>query len=98
MISSTWRDGGGRPVRRHPNKVPEPTVFFWCATVLACALGAVFTAFFDITLDLGLTITTMLTLTVLAAAIVLQLAATRYAPALYWPVLLLISVFAALVV
>lgn len=98
MTSSTRQDGGERSVRRDLNKVPEPDARFWCAIVFACALGGVFTAFFDITLDLGLTVTTMLALTVLAAAVVLQMSASRYVPGLYWPVILLISVFAALVV
>lgn len=97
-MSTTWPHDGDRPSQPGLCKTPRPDALFWGAMLLACTLGGVFTAFFDVTLDRGLTVATMITLTVLTAAMVAQISATRYVPGLYWPVILLTSVFATLVV
>jgi uncharacterized membrane-anchored protein len=78
--------------------VPEVTIFFWLTVVLTSAVGGVFTNFFYSSLDIGLTITTVLVITLLSAVMPIQAAVPRYVPGLYWFAILLISVFGALLV
>jgi uncharacterized membrane-anchored protein len=97
-MSTARRDDAERPRRRHPGKVPEVTIFFWLTVVLTSAVGGVFTNFFYSSLDIGLTITTVLVITLLSAVMPIQAAVPRYVPGLYWFAILLISVFGALLV
>src|SRR2546430_2694163 len=81
------------PVSRQMlNKVPEVTLYFWVIKVLCTTVGETASDYLAGNLNLGLTNTTFITGGLLVAALVFQFRARRYAPALYWLGIVLISV------
>lgn len=79
------------------NKVPEVTVFFWVIKVLATTVGETAADFLSTTLHCGLTYTSLFMGAAFLVALGVQLRAKRYIPALYWTVVVLISVVGTLV-
>ena len=79
------------------NRVPEVTLFFWVIKILATTVGETAADFLNTTLGLGLTGTSLVMAALLAAALVVQFRARRYVPAVYWTVVVLISVVGTLV-
>jgi uncharacterized membrane-anchored protein len=79
------------------SKVPEVTVYFWLIKVLGTTVGETAADFLNDTLGFGLTYTTVVVGLLLVAALVLQFRARRYVPALYWLVVVLISVAGTLI-
>lgn len=79
------------------NKVPQVTVFFWVIKVLATTVGETAADFLSSTLHLGLTITSLFMGAAFLVALAVQLRAKRYVPALYWTVVVLISIVGTLV-
>ncbi|GIF23471.1 putative membrane-anchored protein [Actinoplanes tereljensis] len=77
------------------SKTPRATVLFWILLVVAAAVGEPVTDALRAVLGLG--ITTMLTTTVLAVMMVVQLSVDRYVRWLHWLVVVLVSVFGTLV-
>ncbi|MGC5166781.1 hypothetical protein [Luteimicrobium sp. DT211] len=78
------------------NKVPEVTVYFWIIKILCTTVGESFADYINETLGFGLTNTTVLFSAVLAVALVAQFRSSRYVPATYWLVVVLISVVGTL--
>jgi uncharacterized membrane-anchored protein len=78
------------------NKVPEVTLFFWLIKMMSTTVGETAADFLNMDLGWGLTSTTVLTGVLFLIALIFQLRATRYVPALYWSTVLLISVFGTL--
>jgi uncharacterized membrane-anchored protein len=85
-----------RPFRSYLRRTPEITVLFWVAKVLAAVAGGALADLLTTTLGLG--ITTMLVITVVAAVALVVFAAARFVPWLYWLTVVLISVLGNLVV
>ncbi|WP_410812877.1 hypothetical protein [Micromonospora sp. 067-2] len=83
--------------RRFLSKVPEVTIYFWIIKVLATTVGETFADFLSDTLGLGLTLTTIVMSVLLAVALAAQFRAVRYVPALYWLVVVLISIVGTLI-
>jgi uncharacterized membrane-anchored protein len=79
------------------NKVPEVTVYFWIIKVLSTTVGETAADLLATRLGLGLTLTSWIMTAAFAAALVVQLRAVRYVPALYWLTVVLISVVGTLV-
>lgn len=79
------------------SKVPEVTVYFWLIKVLGTTVGETAADFLNGTLGLGLTYTTLVVGALLVVALVVQFRADRYVPALYWLVVVLISVAGTLI-
>ena len=79
------------------NKVPEVTIFFWIIKVLCTTVGETFSDYLNVNLGLGLAGTSVIMGALLAAILVLQFRARRYAPGIYWLTVVLISVFGTLV-
>ena len=79
------------------NRVPEITVFFWAIKILGTTVGETAADFLNVNLNLGLTITSILTGMLLVAALFFQFKAKRYVPSIYWSAVVLISVFGTLV-
>ncbi len=91
------------PNREHPsaramlNKVPEVTLYFWIIKVLCTTVVETAADFLNDNLGLGLTKTTFVTGAVLVVALVFQFRVRRYVPAVYWAVVVVISVFGTLI-
>ncbi|ABX41845.1 COG4705 family protein [Lachnoclostridium phytofermentans] len=79
------------------NKVPEVTIFFWIIKVLCTTVGETVSDFLNVTLGLGLNVTSVVMGVLLAVALVFQFRAKKYMPGLYWMNVALLSVFGTLV-
>jgi len=95
-MTSTLPDELGAGRRPAPaamlNKVPAITASFWVIKVLGTTVGETAADYLDDTLGLGLNTTSVVVGLALALAFVAQLRARRYVPAIYWLVVVLISV------
>jgi uncharacterized membrane-anchored protein len=79
------------------NKVPEVTLLFWVVKIFSTTIGETGADFLNGDLGLGLTGTTLVAAVLLAIALFFQMRARRYVPALYWLVVVLISVTGTLI-
>lgn len=79
------------------NKVPEAALSFWLVKMMSTTVGETAADFLNVNLHFGLTGTSVLVGMLLAIALFLQLRARQYVPALYWLVVVLISVFGTLI-
>ncbi|GAC1537112.1 MAG: membrane protein [Candidatus Velthaea sp.] len=78
------------------NKVPQVTAFFWIIKVLATTVGETFADFLSTKLNLGLVTTSYVLAALFLIALVFQLRLKKYVPAMYWTVVVLISVVGTL--
>ena len=83
--------------KRILNKVPEVTAIFWAIKVLSTTVGETFADFINTNLGLGLIKTSVLFSIVLIAILLLQMRQNRYIPALYWVVVVLMSITGTLI-
>ena len=74
------------------NKVPEVTLFFWIVKILATTVGETAADFLATNLNLGLTVTSIITATLLSVVLVVQFRKRRYVPSIYWLAVVLISI------
>ena len=79
------------------NKVPEVTLYFWVIKIMATTVGETAADFLNTNLNLGLTNTSLLMSALLIAALVVQMRARKYVPAVYWIAVVLISVVGTLI-
>jgi uncharacterized membrane-anchored protein len=79
------------------NKVPAVTLIFWIIKIMATTVGETAADFLSVNLKLGLTNTSYIMAGLLLVALVFQLRANRYVPALYWTVVVFISVVGTLI-
>jgi uncharacterized membrane-anchored protein len=79
------------------NKVPEITALFWIIKVLGTTIGETGADYLSETLGIGLALTTVIASAVLVGGLVVQFRTRRYTPAVYWPVVVLISVVGTLI-
>jgi uncharacterized membrane-anchored protein len=79
------------------NKVPEVTLFFWIIKIMCTTVGETAADYLNDTLGFGLTNTTYFTGALLAVLLVAQFRLRRYVPAVYWSVVVVISVFGTLI-
>ena len=79
------------------NKVPEVTLWFWLIKIMATTVGETAADLLSVRLGLGLGVTSLIMTVVFLVALVLQVRATRYVPALYWFTVVAISVVGTLV-
>jgi uncharacterized membrane-anchored protein len=90
-LPTAWRD------RRMLNKVPEVTAVFWVIKVLATTVGETAADFLSTTLNLGLTVTSLVMAVILVAVLLLQLRSDRYIPWAYWLTVVLVSIVGTLI-
>jgi uncharacterized membrane-anchored protein len=83
--------------RKLLNKVPEITLYFWLIKVMCTTVGETAADYVNDTLGFGLVNTTYVAGALLAALLVAQFAVRRYVPAIYWAVVVVISVFGTLI-
>jgi uncharacterized membrane-anchored protein len=79
------------------NKVPQITIFFWIIKVLSTTVGETVADFLSTKLGLGLINTSYVISGLFVVALAVQLTRKRYIPAIYWTVVVLISVVGTLV-
>lgn len=79
------------------NKVPEVTLLFWVIKILGTTVGETAADYLNETLKLGLTRTTYLAVGVLVVALAVQFTVRRYIPAIYWTVVILVSIVGTLI-
>ena len=79
------------------NRVPEVTLVFWIIKILSTTVGETAADFLSVTLNLGLTLTSVVMAALLAVALVNQFRLRRYVPASYWTVVVLISIVGTLI-
>jgi len=79
------------------NKVPAVTLIFWIIKIMATTVGETAADFLAFNLKLGLTNTSLLMAGLLVVALLFQLRARRYVPALYWTVVVFVSVVGTLI-
>lgn len=84
-------------VREAMSKVPEVTIFFWVIKILATTVGETAADYLNGTLGFGLTTTTVVTVILLVISLAGQFAVRRYIPAVYWWVVVLVSVTGTLI-
>jgi uncharacterized membrane-anchored protein len=78
------------------NKVPEVTIFFWFIKILATTVGETAGDLLSVRLDLGLIITSVMSV-VCILALIWQVRTQRYYPTPYWLEVVLISVVGTLI-
>ncbi|MDQ2793682.1 MAG: hypothetical protein M3Y12_06705 [Bacteroidota bacterium] len=79
------------------NKVPAVTLIFWIIKIMATTVGETAADFLAFNLKLGLSNTSLLMAGLLVVALVSQLRAHRYVPALYWTVVVFVSIVGTLI-
>ena len=79
------------------NKVPQITLFFWIIKVLSTTVGETLADFLNTKLGLGLINTSYVLSGLFLVALAVQLTRKRYIPAVYWTVVVLVSVVGTLV-
>ena len=79
------------------NKVPEVTLFFWIIKIMCTTVGETAADYLNVNLGFGLTNTTYVTGALLAVLLLVQFRLRRYVPAVYWSVVVVISVFGTLI-
>src|SRR6195952_3113303 len=78
--------------RRMLNKVPEVTLYFWIIKILCTTVGESLADYINTTLGFGLGGTAGLFSVLLAVALGVQFRTRQYVPAVYWIVVVLVSV------
>ncbi|MEV0786195.1 hypothetical protein AB0I52_25210 [Streptomyces sp. NPDC050423] len=79
------------------NKVPEITAYFWVIKVLCTTVGETAADFLDGQLGMGLTGTSLVMSVLLIVALIAQLRTSAYRPAIYWLVVVLVSIVGTLI-
>src|SRR4051794_25224457 len=79
------------------NKVPEVIFVFWVIKILCTTIGETAADYLNDDLGFGLTKTTYVAGALLAVLLVGQMRLRRYVPAVYWAVVVVISVFGTLI-
>src|SRR4051812_10130280 len=83
--------------RKMLNKVPEVTLFFWAIKIMCTTVGETAADYFNDNLGFGLTNTTYVAGALLVVLLLTQFKLRRYVPAVYWSVVVVISVFGTLI-
>jgi len=79
------------------NRVPEITLVFWIIKILATTVGETAADLLSTTLNLGLVTTSWVMAGLLLITLIIQFRARRYVPAIYWLVVVFISVVGTLI-
>ena len=79
------------------NKVPEITLFFWVIKIMCTTVGETAADYLNDNLGFGLTWTTVVTGVLLVVLLAVQFRLRKYVPAVYWSVVVVISVFGTLI-
>jgi uncharacterized membrane-anchored protein len=97
MSSTTQARPAARIGRTMLNKVPEVTLYFWVIKIMCTTVGETAADYLNVNLGFGLTKTTLVSGVLLAVLLAAQFRLPRYVPAVYWSVVVVISVFGTLI-
>src|SRR5579864_4044663 len=86
LETSTYR------VAEMRNKVPEATLVFWAIKIMATTVGETGADYLAVHVGLGTALTGGIMLTLLIAALAVQLRMLKYVPWIYWLTVVLVSV------
>lgn len=92
MATAELTDSRNEKITRMLSKVPEITVYFWIIKVLCTTVGETASDYLQSTVNLGLTLTTLITGVILAVVLFMQFKSRKYVPWIYWLSVVLISV------
>lgn len=79
------------------NKVPQITLIFWIIKILATTVGETVADFLNVRLGFGLDGTSLVMSALFLIALALQLTRKAYVPAVYWTVVVIVSVVGTLI-
>jgi uncharacterized membrane-anchored protein len=79
------------------NKVPEITIYFWIIKIMATTVGETAADFLSTTLNLGTVTTSYVMGGLFLVALMIQLKLRKYVPAVYWFVVVVVSVVGTLI-
>ncbi len=79
------------------NKVPQLTLIFWVIKIMATTVGETAADFLSETMKLGLTYTSYVMGGLLLILLIIQIKAKKYIPALYWIVVVFLSIVGTLI-
>jgi uncharacterized membrane-anchored protein len=97
MTSLTHAESAPSLGRQMLNKVPEVTFFFWLIKIMCTTVGETAADYLNVNLGFGLNNTTYFTGGLLVVLLVTQFRLRRYVPAVYWSVVVVVSVFGTLI-
>jgi uncharacterized membrane-anchored protein len=83
--------------RRMLNKVPEVTLYFWVIKIMCTTVGETAADYLNDNLGFGLKNTTIFAGVLLVVLLAVQFSLRRYVPAVYWSVVVVVSVFGTLI-
>jgi uncharacterized membrane-anchored protein len=92
--ASTTRE---RTLKTFLNRVPQITLVFWLIKMMSTTVGETAADYLQFNMHLGMNTTLTLMSGLLVAALVAQFAVKRYIPAVYWTVVVLISIVGTLI-
>jgi len=75
-----------------PNRVPEVTLAFWVIKIMSTTVGETGADYLAVHVGLGTAVTGGIMISLLVAALLLQLRMRRYVPWIYWLTVVLVSV------
>jgi uncharacterized membrane-anchored protein len=97
MTAIAQRGTAAPRFRQMLNKVPEVTFYFWVIKIMCTTVGETAADYLNVNLGFGLSKTTYVAGALLVALLVAQFRLRRYVPAVYWAVVVVISVFGTLI-
>ena len=86
------RDVVNKCVTDMPNRVPEVTLAFWVIKIMSTTVGETGADYLAVHVGVGTAVTGGIMISLLVAALVLQLRMRRYVPWVYWLTVVLVSV------
>lgn len=89
--TDTGTDEQGEPAAYVMRKLPHITALFWTLKIIATTLGETGGDLLAQTLHVGYLVSTLIFFALLTVAVIVQLRADRFHPALYWTVIALTS-------
>jgi uncharacterized membrane-anchored protein len=79
------------------NKVPEVTLYFWIIKILCTTVGETAADYLSDTLNLGLTVTSIIMSIILIVVLIIQFKKKKYVPSIYWLAVVLLSIVGTLI-
>src|SRR5262245_52399298 len=89
--------GKSHPENKPVNRIANVTILFWIIKILSTTVGETAADYLALDLDLGLVVTSYIMAGAFLVALYFQLRASAYIPAIYWTVVVLISIVGTLV-
>lgn len=84
-------------IRQMLNKVPEVTLYFWIIKILCTTVGETAADYLNVTLNFGLTGTSLVMGVLLVVVLFFQFKTRKYTPSIYWLAVVLISIVGTLI-